>query len=101
VGAATLAAFAVVGGMAAAKASTLKADCPGNVCPPPLAGDLDDGRSLANAATGLLVAGSVLGAAGATLLILSVGTRHETPGRAAPTARLRVSPVDAHLGVTW
>ncbi len=59
--------------------SDLEGACPGDVCPPDRAGDIDRGNALGTASTVLLFVGAVAAAAGVTLILLDGGSDEEQP----------------------
>jgi len=67
----------------------LEESCPGDVCPPDRAGDIDRGNALSTASTALLFIGVAAAAVGVTLMILDGGSEEED---SSATARLRIGP---------
>jgi tetratricopeptide (TPR) repeat protein len=61
--------------------------CPGDVCPPDRAGDIDRGNALSAVSTALLFIGVAAAAVGVTLILLDGGSDEEEPAVA-----LRVGP---------
>jgi hypothetical protein len=68
----------------------LEASCPGDVCPPDRAGDIDRGNALSTASTALLFIGIAAAAVGVTLILLD-GMGGEDDA-SAPSASIRVGP---------
>jgi hypothetical protein len=79
IGVAGLAAFTVLGVMSNNDFNDLKSSCPGGRCPASKSGEISDGRTfqtLANVGLGVGIAGV---AVGATLFVLSVTGKQESP----------------------
>lgn len=94
VGVAGFVMFAVAGSMSKSTYSTLEKDCGGGPCPASRADDISAGKTQQTLANVGLVVGAVGVAAGATLLVLSLGKSKSAP---APTTGLVVGP--GYLGV--
>jgi len=90
VGAAALIASLATGIAAHGVYGDLEAACPGDVCPPEYAGDIDRGSALSTASTALLFIGAIAAGAGVTLMLLDGGGDEDDA--TAPTAALRVGP---------
>lgn len=95
VGTAGLGAAALITSLATGIASNgiysdLEAACPGDICPPEYAGDIDRGNALAGASTAMLFIGVIAAAAGVTLMLLDGGSDEEDAE--AASAALRVGP---------
>ncbi len=70
VGAASLVVALVTGVVAHGIYGNLQQNCPGDVCTPDHAGDIDRGRTLAVASTATLIIGAIAAAAGASLIVV-------------------------------
>ncbi len=89
VGVAGFVMFAVAGSMSKSTYSSLEKDCGAGPCPSSRADDISAGRTQQTLANVGLVIGAVGVAAGATLLVLSLGKNKSAP---APTTGLVVGP---------
>jgi hypothetical protein len=94
VGVAGFVMFAVAGSMSKATYSSLEKDCGAGPCPSSRAEDISAGRTQQTLANVGLVIGAVGVAAGATLLVLSMGKNKSAP---AATTGLVVGP--GYVGV--
>jgi hypothetical protein len=84
-----LAVGGITGGMALARHNDLSDACANDVCPPQQQGELDNYRTLGSVSTVGFVAGGVLAAVGATLIVLS--SKSDEPATVSADARgLRV-----------
>jgi tetratricopeptide (TPR) repeat protein len=87
VGVATAAAGFVVGALALGKVSDLEAVCVDNVCPSSARETYDSAQSLVTTADVLIIGGSVLAAAGLSLVLLQIGVSDdEEPATASASA---------------
>jgi hypothetical protein len=94
VGVAGFVMFAVAGSMSKSTYSTLEKDCGAGPCPSTRADDISAGKTQQTLANVGLVVGAVGVAAGATLLVLSLGKSKSAP---APTTGLMIGP--GYVGV--
>jgi hypothetical protein len=89
-GAVAIVVASVVGGVVLGKASTVHDDCPSNPCSDKAAvSENATAGTLADASTGLFIAGGVVGAAGFALLLFA--PRHASPS-SSPTGGLVLTP---------
>ncbi len=91
VGVAGFAVFGIFGAMGKSTYHDLQSACPGNACPPDKASEISSGKTQELVANVGLVVGAVGVAAGATLLVLSLGGSSPTAAP-APGASLVVAP---------
>jgi len=91
VGVATAAAGFVVGALALGKVSDLEAVCVDNVCPPSAQGTYDSAQALVTTADVLIIGGSVLAAAGLSLVLLQIGVSDDDEPAASASASRSVS----------
>lgn len=98
VGVAGFVLFAVAGSMSKSTYSSLEKECGTGPCPTDRSDDISSGKTQQTLANVGLVVGAVGVAAGATLLVLSLGKNKSAP---APTTGLVVKPVvgPGYLGV--
>jgi hypothetical protein len=98
VGVAGFVMFAVAGSMSKATYSSLEKECGSGPCPPSRAGDISAGKTQQTLANVGLVVGAVGVAAGATMLVLSLGKNKSAP---AATTGLVIGPGYAGLDGTF
>jgi hypothetical protein len=91
VGVAGFAVFGIFGAMEKSTYHSLQSACPGNACPPDKSGDISSGKTQELVANVGLVVGIAGVAAGATLLVLSLGGSSPTAQPASSTS-LVVAP---------
>jgi hypothetical protein len=91
VGVAGFAVFGIFGAMEKSTYHNLQSACPGNACPPDKSSDISSGKTQETVANVGLVVGIAGIAAGATLLVLSLGGSSPTTP-AAPSTSLVVAP---------